>query len=128
MTDYNLSDIEELILCGHCRRPFNDSNLLPKDLACKHSFCLECIQSGLGKASVTKGSASRLGELYCELCWKLTELTDKGPQALETNSPKLALVQLYMQLKGENSSLTNGSDATNVRPSSDENSVCTSQK
>ncbi|KAJ1526829.1 hypothetical protein ONE63_008396 [Megalurothrips usitatus] len=109
MTEYSmeqhLSEIEELICCGHCKRPFNDTTHLPKDLACKHTFCLECIQTGLGKSA--KGSTMRLGELYCELCWKLTELTEKGPQALETNSSRLGLVTLYLKLKGENS-LTNG--------------------
>ncbi|XP_026281217.1 uncharacterized protein LOC113208443 isoform X1 [Frankliniella occidentalis] len=116
MPDYdpdNLSKIEALVLCGQCKIPYDDATHLPKDLTCKHTFCLECILSGLGKA--TKGSSVRLGEIFCDLCWKLTELTEKGPQALETNEPKLALVKLYMQLK-EGSSLTNG-DIPNGRSS-----------
>ncbi|KAK3930337.1 Peptidyl-prolyl cis-trans isomerase E [Frankliniella fusca] len=108
MPDYdpdNLSKIEALVLCGQCKSPYDDATHLPKDLACKHTFCLECILSGLGKA--TKGSSVRLGEIFCDLCWKLTELTEKGPQALETNEPKLALVKLYTQLK-DGSSMSNG--------------------
>lgn len=104
--DYDLSQIEELILCGHCRRTFNDSNLVPKDLACKHTFCLECITTGLGKA--TTGSNVRERELYCTLCWKLTELTEKGPEGLETNGPKLNLVKLYMSLKNNGPTVANG--------------------
>ncbi|XP_034242791.1 uncharacterized protein LOC117646150 isoform X2 [Thrips palmi] len=114
--DYNLSQIEELILCGHCRRTFNDSNLVPKDLACKHTFCLECITTGLGKS--TSGSV-RERELYCVLCWKLTELAENGPEGLETNGPKLNLVKLYMTLKNNGPTLANG-NGPHIDPSTHE--------
>lgn len=104
--DYNLSQVEELVLCGHCRRIFNDSNLVPKDLGCKHTFCLECITTGLGKNTTSSNVRER--ELYCTLCWKLTELTENGPEGLETNGPKLNLVKLYITLKNNAPTMANG--------------------
>lgn len=115
MTDIesNLSEIEELTQCGHCKRPFNDSTHLPKDLDCKHTFCLECIQTGFGKKNWAKGSSMRVGELYCVLCHRLTDVTENGHHALETNSQRLALCNLLKKLR-DKSSLTNGDAASSV--------------
>lgn len=122
MINNDLNRMDELALCGHCKRIYNDTNLLPKDLDCKHTLCLECIETGLAKASASEGATSRLAKVYCEICWKPTELTLKGPQALETNTLKLDCGRIYGKHKAE-IAIPNGGDATNPRSSSLSNLV-----
>ncbi|XP_022916336.1 uncharacterized protein [Onthophagus taurus] len=82
-------DIEELIVCGYCKKKFNDADQSPKLLACKHYFCLQC-----AKTSLNKGH-----ELYCVHCWKATELGDLGAEALPTYGPVLSLAKSFAQAK-----------------------------
>ncbi|CAG5101001.1 Similar to PPIF: Peptidyl-prolyl cis-trans isomerase F [Cotesia congregata] len=84
-----LTDLEELTLCGFCKQKYNDAELCPKYLSCKHYFCLRCIESNLMKGR----------ELFCAHCWKRTDLGDQGPDALPTNSPLLALANNFTYLK-----------------------------
>lgn len=86
-------EIEELTLCGYCKKKFNDSDQSPKLLSCKHYFCLQCMRT-----SLTKGP-----ELYCVYCWKKTELGELGPESLPTHTPVLCLTKKFSQIKLFNS-------------------------
>lgn len=68
-------ELEELILCGCCRLPFNDTDLAPKLFSCRHYFCLKCTNTVLNKGT----------DLYCIHCWKRTELP--GPDMKAENLP-----------------------------------------
>ncbi|XP_050308460.1 uncharacterized protein LOC126744911 [Anthonomus grandis grandis] len=83
-----VSEFEELMLCGYCKQKYNDSDLSPKLLSCKHYFCLQCTRTNM-----TKGQ-----ELYCVYCWKRTELGDMGPESLPTYSPALCLAKNFGQM------------------------------
>ncbi|XP_063240540.1 uncharacterized protein LOC134541219 [Bacillus rossius redtenbacheri] len=82
-------EVEELTLCNFCKQKFNDSDMCPKYLSCKHYFCLKCIQTALMKGR----------ELYCVHCWKRTELGEQGADVLQTHQPVLALAKSLGQLK-----------------------------
>ncbi|XP_066137861.1 uncharacterized protein [Euwallacea fornicatus] len=84
-----VSEFEELMLCGYCRQKFNDSELSPKLLSCKHYFCLQCTRTSLIKGH----------ELYCVYCWKRTELGELGPESLPTYTPVLCLAKNFSQIK-----------------------------
>lgn len=83
-------ELEELTLCGFCKQKFNENDQSPKLLSCKHYFCLQCMRTSLMKGQ---------GELFCVHCWKRTELTELGPEALPTYVPVLSLVKNFSQLK-----------------------------
>lgn len=83
-----VSEFEELMLCGYCRQKFNDSELSPKLLSCKHYFCLQCTRTSLIKGN----------ELYCVYCWKRTDLGEMGPESLPTYNPVLCLAKNFSQL------------------------------
>ncbi|XP_044734022.1 uncharacterized protein LOC123296563 [Chrysoperla carnea] len=85
-----IPDIEELTICGFCKQKFNDNELVPKMLSCKHYFCLQCTRTALNKAP---------GELYCVHCWKCTELDDLGPESLPTFNAVLQLAKNFSTLK-----------------------------
>ncbi|KAF7280487.1 uncharacterized protein LOC143198733 [Rhynchophorus ferrugineus] len=82
------SEFEELMVCGYCKQKFNDSDLSPKLLSCKHYFCLQCIRSSLAKGQ----------EIYCVYCWKRTEIGEMGPESLPTYTPILCLAKNFSQL------------------------------
>ncbi|KAJ8897282.1 hypothetical protein PR048_002628 [Dryococelus australis] len=82
-------EVEELTLCSFCKQKFNDGDMCPKYLSCKHYFCLKCIQTALMKGR----------ELYCVHCWKRTELGEQGADVLQTHQPVLALAKNFGQLK-----------------------------
>lgn len=82
------SEFEELMVCGCCKQKFNDTDLSPKLLSCKHYFCLQCTRTSLVKGQ----------ELYCVYCWKRTELGDMGPESLPTYTPVLCLAKNFSQL------------------------------
>lgn len=82
------SEFEELMVCGYCKQKFNDSDLSPKLLSCKHYFCLQCTRTNLAKGQ----------ELYCVYCWKRTEIGEMGPEALPTYTPILCLAKNFSQL------------------------------
>lgn len=84
-----LTELEELTLCGYCKQKYNDVELCPKNLSCKHQFCLRCIENNLLKGR----------DLFCAHCWKRTELGDQGPDCLPTNGPLLALANNFAYLK-----------------------------
>ncbi|XP_014606399.1 PREDICTED: uncharacterized protein LOC106788028 isoform X1 [Polistes canadensis] len=84
-----LTDLEELTLCTYCKQKFNDVELCPKYLSCKHYFCLRCIENNLLKGR----------ELFCAHCWKRTDLGDQGPDSLPTYSPLLTLANNLPHLK-----------------------------
>jgi len=84
-----LPELEELTLCSFCKQKFNDSDLCPKFLSCKHYFCLKCIQTALMKGR----------ELYCVHCWKRTELGEQGADTLQTYSAVLTLAKHFTTLK-----------------------------
>lgn len=77
------SDLDELTQCSCCKRGFNEDELRPKLLACRHHFCLACVTSVLLKGR----------ELYCPYCWKRTELPAAHPDTLPTHGAVLALVR-----------------------------------
>lgn len=82
-------EIEELMLCGYCKKKFNDTDQSPKLLSCKHYFCLQCMKTTLNKGH----------ELYCIHCWKPTEIGDLGPESLPTYVPVLYLTKNFSQMK-----------------------------
>ncbi|CAG9773917.1 unnamed protein product [Ceutorhynchus assimilis] len=84
-----VSDFEELMVCGYCKQKFNDTELSPKLLSCKHYFCLQCTRTTL----MAKGQ-----ELYCVYCWKRTELGESGPESLPTYTPALCLAKNFSQM------------------------------
>jgi hypothetical protein len=84
-----LPELEELTLCSFCKQKFNDSDLCPKFLSCKHYFCLKCIQTALMKGR----------ELYCVHCWKRTELGEQGADTLQTYGAVLTLAKNFTSLK-----------------------------
>lgn len=84
-----LPELEELTLCSFCKQKFNDSDLCPKFLSCKHYFCLKCIQTALMKGR----------ELYCVHCWKRTELGEQGADTLQTYGAVLTLAKNFTALK-----------------------------
>lgn len=88
-----MKELEELTLCGYCKQKFNDMDMVPKLLSCKHYFCLNCVQS-----SMMKGR-----EVFCVNCWKRTELAEQGPETLPTYSPILVLCNNVANLKLSNS-------------------------
>lgn len=75
-----LSELEDLTLCSCCNLPFNETDQIPKLLACRHHFCLKCINTVLLKGR----------ELYCMHCWKRT---DDKPDNMPTYTAVLALTQ-----------------------------------
>ncbi|KAK9887862.1 hypothetical protein WA026_000170 [Henosepilachna vigintioctopunctata] len=83
-------EIEELTLCGYCKKKFNDTDQSPKLLSCKHYFCLQCMRTNLNKGNA---------ELYCVYCWKKTDLGELGPESLPTHNPVLCLTKNFSQLK-----------------------------
>lgn len=90
MLDPNvLTDLEELTLCSICKQKFNDTDQCPKYLSCKHYFCLRCIETNMLKGR----------ELFCTHCWKRTELSDQGPDALPTYTSLLTLANSFPHLK-----------------------------
>lgn len=84
-----MKELEELTLCGYCKQKFNDMEMVPKLLSCKHYFCLNCVQS-----SMMKGR-----EVFCVNCWKRTELAEQGPETLPTYSPILVLCNNFANIK-----------------------------
>ncbi|KAK7868444.1 hypothetical protein R5R35_011201 [Gryllus longicercus] len=84
-----IPELEELTLCSFCKQKFNDTDLCPKLLSCKHYFCLNCIQTALMKGR----------ELYCVHCWKRTELGEQGADSLQTYSAVLTLAKNFTSLK-----------------------------
>ncbi|KAL3274284.1 hypothetical protein HHI36_015689 [Cryptolaemus montrouzieri] len=100
-------EIEELTLCGYCKKKFNDTDQSPKLLSCKHYFCLQCMRTNL-----SKGTA----ELYCVYCWKKTDLGELGPESLPTHNPVLCLTKNFSQLKlfSNNSTSSGTSEKTKV--------------
>ncbi|KAL0279490.1 UNVERIFIED_CONTAM: hypothetical protein PYX00_001033 [Menopon gallinae] len=111
--DQNLSCVEELTLCSFCKEKFNNTDLCPKMLQCKHYFCLKCIET-----TMIKGR-----ELYCIHCWKRTEIPDEGAPGLATHTPILSLTRLSF-LQGDknldNKDVKQGNDVCHlhVRPTS----------
>ncbi|XP_022184410.1 uncharacterized protein LOC111043699 [Nilaparvata lugens] len=83
-----MKDLEELTVCGYCKQKFNDVEMVPKLLSCKHYFCLNCVQS------MMKGH-----EVFCVNCWKRTELAEQGPETLQTYSPILTLCNNFATIK-----------------------------
>lgn len=75
-----LTDVESLTLCGFCKQKFNATDHCPKILACKHCFCLKCIE----------GTMITGKELSCVHCWKRQEVED-GAKSLQTHTPVLSL-------------------------------------
>lgn len=45
----SLKDLEELTLCGYCKQKFNEHEMVPKLLSCKHYYCLNCVQTSMIK-------------------------------------------------------------------------------
>ncbi|XP_015190108.1 PREDICTED: uncharacterized protein LOC107073850 isoform X2 [Polistes dominula] len=84
-----LTDLEKLTLCTYCNQKFNDVELCPKYLSCKHYFCLRCIEQKLLKGR----------ELFCAHCWNKTDLGDQGPDSLPTYSPLLTLANSLPHLR-----------------------------
>lgn len=84
-----MKELEELTLCGYCKQKFNDLDMVPKLLSCKHYFCLHCVQT-----SMIKGR-----EVFCVNCWKRTELLEQGPETLPTYNPILVLSNNFSALK-----------------------------
>ncbi|XP_050542605.1 uncharacterized protein LOC126906240 [Daktulosphaira vitifoliae] len=82
-------EFEELIMCGCCKQKFNDNELVPKELSCKHCFCLRCI-----KTTMLKGL-----EVYCINCWKRTELDEQSPETLRTQNSILSLIRHLAHVK-----------------------------
>ena len=89
--DSELSDVEELTLCNFCKQKFNNSDLCPKILQCKHYFCLKCIET-----TMLKGR-----DLFCVNCWKHTEVNDGGAADLPTHNPILSLTSHLSLLNSE---------------------------
>lgn len=113
-------EIEELTLCGYCKKKFNETDQSPKLLSCKHYFCLQCMRTTLSKGT---------SELYCVYCWKKTELGELGPESLPTHNPVLCLTKNFSQLKLFSTNPTSGGSsekATKVRGASRKfrNSTC----
>lgn len=92
-------EIEELTLCGFCKKKFNDTDQSPKLLSCKHYFCLQCMRTNLSKSAK---------ELYCVYCWKKTDLGELGPESLPTHNPVLCLTKNFSQLKLFSTNPTSG--------------------
>ncbi|XP_067006586.1 uncharacterized protein [Anabrus simplex] len=84
-----IPELEELTLCSFCKQKFNETDLCPKYLSCKHYFCLKCIQTALMKGR----------ELYCVHCWKRTELGEQGAETLQTFNAVLTLAKNFTALK-----------------------------
>lgn len=82
-------EFEELIICGCCKQKFNDTDFVPKELSCKHCFCLRCV-----KTTMLKGL-----EVYCINCWKRTELDEQSPETLRTQSSILSLIRHLANVK-----------------------------
>lgn len=87
------NELEELILCSCCHLTFNDTDALPKLFACRHYFCLKCINTILMKGK----------ELYCLHCWKRTELPlpDHKADSLPTYNAILYLSQNMINIKAK---------------------------
>nr|CAD7410315.1 unnamed protein product [Timema cristinae] len=98
------SELEELTLCSFCKQKFNDTDLCPKYLSCKHYFCLKCIQTALMKGR----------ELYCVHCWKRTELGEQGAETLQTYQAVLVLSKNFAHIK-----IAGGSASGNKPPDKD---------
>lgn len=82
-------EFEELIICGCCKQKFNDTDFVPKELSCKHCFCLRCV-----KTTMLKGL-----EVYCINCWKRTELDEQSPETLRTQNSILSLIRHLANVK-----------------------------
>lgn len=82
-------EFEELIICGCCKQKFNDTEFVPKELSCKHCFCLRCV-----KTTMLKGL-----EVYCINCWKRTELDEQSPETLRTQNSILSLIRHLANVK-----------------------------
>ncbi|XP_027847725.1 tripartite motif-containing protein 5 [Aphis gossypii] len=82
-------EFEELIICGCCKQKFNETEFVPKELSCKHCFCLQCV-----KTTMLKGL-----EVYCINCWKRTELDEQSPETLRTQKSILSLIRHLANVK-----------------------------
>lgn len=82
-------EFEELLICGCCKQKFNDAEFVPKELSCKHCFCLRCV-----KTTMLKGL-----EVYCINCWKRTELDEQSPETLRTQNSILSLIRHLANVK-----------------------------
>jgi cyclophilin family peptidyl-prolyl cis-trans isomerase len=122
------AELEDLILCSCCHGMFNDTDAQPKMFACRHYFCLKCVNSLLlsnnnnnnnnnnnssGKNSALDGESNNNNnnnnpngqyELYCVHCWKRTELSKPGmkPTDLPTYNAILYLTK-HLSLFGASS-------------------------
>lgn len=103
-----LKELEELTLCGYCKQKFNDVEVIPKLLTCKHYYCLHCIQTAMMKGC----------EVYCVSCWKRTELLEQGPETLQTYNPILVLANNIAAIKLGSISAT-GSSSSSKPPEKD---------
>ncbi|XP_037709812.1 uncharacterized protein LOC119547152 isoform X2 [Drosophila subpulchrella] len=95
-------ELESLLSCGLCRRPFNlATGLLPKELVCQHSFCEEC---------VSRSTVQESTECICYLCGVRTKLQGhKLPESLAImfllrELPALVLGRAMLDFSKRNSS------------------------
>lgn len=82
-------EFEQFTICGCCKQKFNDTECVPKELTCKHCFCLRCV-----KTTMLRGS-----EVYCIDCWKRTELNEQPPETLQTQNSVLSLIRYLANVK-----------------------------
>lgn len=75
--------LDQITKCSFCKNRFNETDLQPKFLTCKHYFCLACI-----KKEFLRGR-----DAYCASCWNRTSVKEDGPESLETHTSLIVLVQ-----------------------------------
>ncbi|XP_070073246.1 tripartite motif-containing protein 72 isoform X1 [Drosophila takahashii] len=112
-------ELESLLSCGLCRRPYDlATGLLPRELLCQHNFCDEC---------VSRSTVPDSAECICPLCGVCTHLSgQKLPEAvgimyLLRELPALVLGRAMLDFSKRNAEESSSGEATTAEESPSEN-------